>query len=224
MAGNTTIASNGISGVTIPDSQLAREVTQFIRDTESELLFSHSTRVYFWGGLRGQQTGLKFDPELLYVAAMFHDVGLTKSYQKSQLRFEVDGANAALEFLHRRGIADKDIETVWTAVALHTTPGIPEFMGPEIALLQAGAGMDIAGRGYENFTDEQRQAVVAAYPRGNDFGNKVIDVFYHGMKHRPASTFGTFNGDFLADKDPTFQRVNICSVIRGSPWEHKHDH
>jgi hypothetical protein len=208
--------------LTIPDSQLARDATQFIRDTESELLFSHSTRVYFWGGLRGQQTGLKFDPELLYVAAMFHDVGLTKSYQKSQLRFEVDGANAALEFLRSRGISEKDIATVWTAIALHTTPGIPEFMGPEIALLQVGAGMDIAGREYETFTDEQRQAVVATYPRGNDFGNKVIDAFYQGMKHRPASTFGTFNDDFLACKDPTFQRVDICSVIRGSHWEHKH--
>ncbi len=222
MTSKSNMASNGISGLMIPDSQLAREVTQFIRDTESDLLFQHSTRVYFWGGLRGEQTGRKFDHELLYVASMFHDIGLTETYQKSQLRFEVDGANAAREFLHSRGIADKDIETVWTAVALHTTPGIPEFKGPEIALLQAGAGMDIAGRGYENFTDEQRQAVVAAYPRGDDFGNKVIDVFYHGMKHRPASTFGTFNDDFLADKDPTFQRVNICSVIRGSHWEHKH--
>lgn len=222
MTSNTKIASNGISGVKIPDSQLAREVTQFIRDTESDLLFQHSTRVYFWGGLRGQQTSRKFDPELLYAAAMFHDLGLTEIYQQSQLRFEVDGANAAREFLHSRGIADKDIETVWTAIALHTTPGIPEFMGPEIALLQAGAGMDIAGRGYENFTDEQRRAVVAAYPRDNDFGNKVIDAFYHGMKHRPMSTFGTFNDDFLACKDPTFQRVDICSVIRGSHWEHKH--
>jgi hypothetical protein len=225
---NSKLASSGIAGLTIPDSQLARDVTQFIRDTESDLLFHHSTRVYFWGALRGQQTGLKVDHELLYAAAMFHDIGLTESYQQSQLRFEVDGANAAREFLHRRGISDKDIQTVWTAVALHTTPGIPEFMseflGPEIALLQAGAGMDVAGRGYENFTDEQRQAVVAAYPRGKDFADNIIDAFYHGMKHRPASTFGTFNDDFLADKDPTFQRVNICSVIRSSHWEHKHDH
>lgn len=213
---------SGISGLKIPDSQLALDTTQFIRDTESDLLFLHSTRVYFWGSLRGQQTSVKFDPELLYVAAMFHDVGLTKTYQKSQLRFEVDGANAALEFLRGRGISEKDIGTVWTAIALHTTPGIPEFMGPEIALLQVGAGMDIAGRGYETFTDEQRQAVTAAYPRGKDFGDKVIDAFYQGMKHRPVSTFGTFNDDFLAHKDPTFQRVNICSVIQHSPWEHAH--
>jgi hypothetical protein len=218
------MASNGISGSMIPDSQLARDATQFVRDTESDLLFNHSTRVYFWGALRGHQTGLKFDPELLYVAAMFHDIGITKNYQKSQLRFEVDSANAALEFLRSHGISEKDIGTVWTAIALHTTPGIPEFMGPEIALLQVGAGVDIAGRGYETFTDEQRQVVVAAYPRGKDFGNKIIDAFYHGLRHRTASTFGTFNDDFLVCKDPNFQRVDMCSIIRSSPWEHHHHH
>jgi hypothetical protein len=219
MTGNTRMAASSISGLIIPDSKLARDVTQFIRDTESDLLFDHSIRVYFWGALRGQQTGLTFDPELLYTAAMFHDIGLTERYKQSQLRFEVDGANTVRDFLRGHGIADKDIETVWTAVALHTTPGSPEFMGPEIALLQAGAGMDVAGRGYENYTDEQRQSVVAAYPRGNDFGNRMIDAFYHGLKHRPASTFGTFNDDFIACKDPDFQRVDICSVIRSSPWE-----
>ncbi len=145
-------------------------------------------------------------------------------FRKASFCFEVDGANAALEFMRSHGIAEKDIGTVWTAIALHTTPVSPNSWSPEIALLQAGAGMDIAGRGYETFTDEQREAVVAAYPRGKNFGDKVIDAFYQGMKHRPMSTFGTFNDDFLADKDPTFQRVNICSVIRGSHWEHKHDH
>src|ERR1700744_6542929 len=151
-----------MSSVKIPDSQLAREVTQLIRDTESELLFSHSTRVYFWGALLGKQKGLTFDPELLYVAAMFHDIGLTSIYQESQLRFEVDGANAARDFLRSHKIAQGDIEKVWNAVALHTTPGIPENMHSEIALVQAGAGMDLAGRAFEQFTEEQRQAVLAS--------------------------------------------------------------
>jgi hypothetical protein len=105
------------------------------------------------------------------------------------------------------------------AVALHTTPGIPEHMHPEIALVQAGAGMDVAGRGYETFSDEQREAVIAAHPRGGDFGDHMIDAFYQGMKHRPGSTFGTFNDDFLACRDPSFRRVDLCSVILSSPWE-----
>jgi len=214
------VAATDISGVKIPDSKMAREVTQLIRDTEGDLLFFHSTRVYFWGALIGSREGLTFDRELLYIAAMFHDLGLTQNYRESRLRFEVDGANASREFLRGHGIAERDIEKVWAAVALHTTPGIPEHMHPEIALVQAGAGMDVAGRGYEQFTGEQREAVIAAYPRGNDFKNGIIEAFYQGMKFRPDSTFGTFNDDVLAFKDPNFQRGNICSAILGSRWEH----
>jgi hypothetical protein len=212
--------------IKIPDSKLAREVTEVVRDTESELLFNHSTRVYFWAALTGERKGLKFDPELLYAGAMFHDIGLTERYRESQLRFEVDGANAARDFLQSRGIPEGDIKTVWNAIALHTTPGIPEFMGPEIALIQAGAGMDVAGRGYDDFTDQQREAVIAAYPRGGDFERQMIEAFYQGMKHRPDSTFGTMNDDFLAQRDPNFQRQNICSIMLGSRWAHcgRHAH
>jgi hypothetical protein len=149
---------------------------------------------------------------------MFHDIGLTTRYEASQLRFEVDGANAARDFLRGHGIGESAIETVWNAVALHTTPGIPQFMRPEIALVQAGAGMDVAGRGYDKFTEAQRDAVVAAFPRESDFKHGIIDAFYQGMKHRPDSTFGTFNDDVLALKDPNFRRVDICSVILASSW------
>jgi hypothetical protein len=208
-----------ISGIKVPDSKLAGDVTQFIRDTETDLLFLHSTRVFFWGAIAGKQKQLNFDPELLYVAAMFHDIGLTAGYHESQLRFEVDGANAARDFLRAHAIPEADVERVWTAVALHTTPGIPEHMHPEIFLVQAGAGMDVAGRGYENFSDLERQAVVSTYPRGAGFKNSMIDAFYAGMQHRPQTTFGTFNDDFLAFKDPSFQRVDLCSVILHSHWD-----
>jgi hypothetical protein len=207
-----------IAGARIPDSALAREVTEFIRDIESDLLFHHSVRVYCWGALTGNRTGLIFDPELLYAASMFHDVGLTARYENSQLRFEVDSANAARDFLRAHAISENDIETVWNAVALHTTPGIPQFMRPEIALVQAGAGMDVAGRGYDQFSDAQREGVVAAFPREADFKHGIIDAFYQGMKHRPDSTFGTFNDDVLVFKDPHFRRIDMCSVILASRW------
>jgi hypothetical protein len=151
---------------------------------------------------------------------MFHDVGLTQRCRESQLRFEVDGANAARDFLRSHGISESDVEKVWIAVALHTTPGIPEHMHPEIALVQAGAGMDVAGRDYDQFTREQREAVITAYPRANHFGHDVIETFYQGMKHRPDSTFGTFNDDILAFKDPNFRRKDLCGIILSSPWEH----
>lgn len=203
----------------IPKSALARAATELIRDTESDMLFAHSVRVYLWAAMSGKRRAMRFDPELLYIAAMFHDLGLTPQYKDSQLRFEIDGANAARDFLRSHGIAEAEVDRVWLAIALHTTPGIPEHMHPEIALVQSGAGMDVAGRGFDDFTQAQREAVISAYPRGRTFGTRMIDAFYEGMAHRPASTFGTFNDDFLAFKDPTFERVDLCRIILSSKWE-----
>jgi hypothetical protein len=207
-----------IAGVEIPDSKMARDLTQLIRDTEPDLLFHHSTRVYLFGALTGQRKKLKYDPELLYVGAMFHDIGLTEGYRQSQLRFEVDGANAARAFLHSYGIPEASVELVWDAISLHTTPGIPEHKKPEVALLTSGVETDVLGFAYGEFTQEQRDAVVAAHPRGASFKKNIIDAFYEGMKHRPDSTFGTVNDDVLALKDPGFQRTDFCKVILGSDW------
>jgi hypothetical protein len=211
--------SNAMAGIRVPDSKMARELTQLIRDTEPDLLFNHSTRVYLFGALTGQRKGLKYDPELLYVGAMFHDIGLTPRYRDSLLRFEVNGANAARDFLRGHGVPESSVEIVWDAIALHTTPGIPEYKKPEVALVTSGVEMDVLGIAYDQFTPEQRQAVVAAYPRGPSFKGDIIDAFYEGMKHRPDSTFGTVNDDVLAFKDPHFQRTDFCKVILGSSWE-----
>jgi len=206
-----------ISGIRIPDSQMARKVTEFIRDAEGDMLFRHSMRVYLWGAFHGERHALAFDPELLYVAAMFHDFGLTARFRESQLRFEVDGANAARDFLRGHNIPERDVEKAWLAIALHTTPGIPEHLEPEIALVNAGAAMDVVGRGYDQFRSDQRDAVISAYPRGQDFEHSIIDAFYEGMKHRPQTTYGTFNDDYLAFKDPTFRRFDVCAIILSSP-------
>src|SRR5580692_13022660 len=146
-----TAMTTTIAGLKVPDSKLAREVTELVRDTESPLLFHHSSRVYYFGALAGKHRGLKFDPELLYVGAMFHDMGLTHEHSSKNERFEVDGANAARDFLRRHGIAQSDIDTVWTAIALHTTPGIPQHMHPVIALVTAGVEMDVLGLTYAEY-------------------------------------------------------------------------
>jgi hypothetical protein len=210
--------ATSISGVRIPDSKLAREATELVRDTESPLLFNHSTRVYYFGALAGAKRGLTFDPELLYVGAMFHDMGLTPRYSSKTDRFEVDGANSARAFLRQHNISERDIDTVWTAIALHTTPGIPQYMHPVIALVTAGVEMDVLGIGYADFSDADREAVVRAYPRSAYFKEDIIRAFYDGIKHKAQTTFGNVKADVLADKDPTFQRENFCIVIRRSAW------
>ena len=207
-----------VSGVSVPESKIANEITEFIRDTEPTLLFNHSSRVYYFGALAGQRRGVKFDAELLYTGAMFHDIGLTPAYSSAADRFEVDGANAARDFLRSHNIPEQDIYEVWTAIALHTTPGVPQYMHPVVALLTAGVEMDVLGIDYANFTDSDRNAVVQAYPRTPHFKEDILQAFYDGNKHRPETTFGNVNADVLADKDPNFRRVNFCCVIRNSPW------
>jgi HD superfamily phosphodiesterase len=203
----------------IPDSKLAREATELVRNTESPLLFNHSTRVYYFASLAGKKRGLKFDSELLYIAAIFHDMGLTPRYSSKADRFEVDGANAARAFLYQHNVSPQEIATVWTAVALHTTPGIPQYMQPVVALLTNGVEMDVLGIAYSEFSDADREAIVAAYPRTEHFKEDIIQAFYDGIKHKPETTFGNVKADVLADKDPKFQRMNFCSVIRGSQWK-----
>jgi HD superfamily phosphodiesterase len=207
-----------ISGISIPDSKLANEITEFIHDTESTLLFNHSSRVYYFGALAGQRRGFKFDAELLYAGAMFHDIGLVPAYSSDTDRFEVDGANAARDFLSRHNISEQDLNHVWTAIALHTTPGIPQYMHPVVALVTAGVEMDVLGIDYTGFTDSDRNAIVQAYPRTAHFKEDILQAFYDGIKHKPETTFGNVKADVLADKDPGFHRGNFCSVIRNSSW------
>lgn len=208
-----------VGDIAIPDSQLAREITELVRDTESPLLFHHSSRVYYWAALTGQRRALHYDAELLYAGAMFHDMGLMPAHSSHDKRFEVDGANVAADFLRSRGIGEREVEKVWTAIALHTTPGIPEFMAPEIALVTAGVEMDVLGIRYDNFADADRDSVVHAHPRPAHFKEDIIEAFYNGIRHKPETTFGNVKADVIADKEPHFHHGNFCSVIRQSAWK-----
>jgi hypothetical protein len=206
-----------IAGIVIPDTPLVREVTEFVRDAEDDLLFDHSRRVFLFGALQGRRLGLDPDLELLYAGAMFHDLGLTERYRTSTLRFEVDGANAARAFLLERGVDEADAHKVWLSIALHTTPGIPEFLEPEIALVTAGVETDVLGIGRDDLTPEALAAVTAAHPRP-DFKRRILAAFNDGMKHRPHSTFGTVNADVLQRFDPTFVRENFVDIILANTW------
>jgi hypothetical protein len=208
-----------IAGIRVPDSNIARAAAQLVRDTEDDLLYNHSRRVFFWGALTGERRGLKYDPELLYLGAMFHDMGLTERYSSPDLRFEVDGANAARDFMKSYGVPERDVEDVWTAIALHTTPGIPEHMRPTIALVTAGVEMDVLGIAYHSFTQEQRQHVCDHHPREANFKEGIIDHFAQGIIKKPETTFGNVKADVLALRDPEhFVRGNFCSIILGSAW------
>ena len=205
-----------IAGIRVPDSKLARDATELLREHGTPLLFAHSLRVYLFGALRGRHQGLAVDHELLYFGAVFHDLGLTAKYRSPDHRFEVDGANAAREFLRANGIDEEAAGVVWDAIALHTTPEIPWHKRPEIALVNGGAAADVVGAGLDEIPVADRDAVLAAYPRG-DFGRGIVRAFADGFGYRPATAFGTMNTDILEKTQPGYRRPNFCDLIAANP-------
>jgi hypothetical protein len=212
------MASTTIAGIAIPDSALARAATELVRDVASPLLYDHSRRVFLWASLQGARQGVDHDPELLYVGALFHDLGLVEGHRSADHRFEVDGANAARRFLESHGVPEDRVMTVWEAIALHTTPEIPYYKQPEVRLVMEGVAYDVVGRDFDALAPAVRDAVLAAHPRV-DFAEGIIDAFYAGMKDKPQTAYGTFNTDVLADRDKTYVKPDLCAMIRRSPFE-----
>ncbi|MEV8632266.1 HD domain-containing protein [Streptosporangium sp. NPDC051023] len=206
-----------IAGVTVPDSALAKEATELVRDAASPLLYDHSRRVYLFGALQGRRLGLQADAELLYVGAMFHDLGLTEAYRRTDQRFEIDGADEARRFLASHGVPEADVRKVWEAIALHTTPEVPYRLEPEVALVTAGVETDVLGIGYGELAADDIAEVTAAHPRP-DFKRRILEAFTEGFKNRPETTFGTVNADVLEHFVPGFRHIDFVDVIQNSAW------
>ncbi|MFE7133210.1 HD domain-containing protein [Streptomyces sp. NPDC057638] len=206
-----------VAGVTVPDTMIAREATELVRDVASELIYDHSRRVYFFGALQGRNRDLSFDPELLYIAAMFHDLGLDQRFHNSGRRFEVDGADEARRFLRGHDVPEDSVRRVWTAIALHTTPGIPAFMEPEVALVTAGVEYDVLGIGFDDIPAAERTAIVTLHPRP-DFKRRILDAFTEGIRTKPETTFGNVKADVLAHFVHGFERGDFVTTILDSPW------
>jgi len=207
-----------IAGVPIPDSTLAREATEFVQDASTQLLFDHSRRVFLWASLQGEKLGLDYDPELLYIGAMFHDVGLVEGHRSEHERFEIDGANAARAFLERHGLPEERVMTVWESIALHTTPEVPRYKQPEVRLVTLGVEYDVLGLHFDELSAEQREAVLAVHPR-TDFKRGIVEAFSAGMRDKPETAFGTMNTDILDATVPAYVRPNFCDYIRDSRFE-----
>lgn len=206
-----------IAGVNIPDSKIANQATELLLEHGTEFIYNHSLRVFLFAALNGKRKSLSFDPELLYVSSIFHDLGLTKKYSSTDLRFEVDGANAARDFLRSHGLPEQSLQLVWDTIALHTTIGIAEHKEAEVALMYSGVGLDVMGDGYENLSTANREEIVAAFPR-QDFKNKIIPTFFSGFEHKTETTFGNIKADVCAFMIPNFKRTNFCDCILHSPW------
>ena len=206
-----------VAGSIIPDSTIATQATQLLLEHGNDFLYNHSLRVFLFASLNGKRTKAQYDPELLYVSAAFHDLGLTQHYSSADKRFEVDGANAARDFLQSHGLPKESLQLVWDTIALHTTIGIAEYKEPEVALMYSGVGLDVMGEGYEHLSTENREEIISLFPR-TDFKKKIIPAFFEGFKHKTETTFGNIKADVCAHMIPGYQSKNFCNCILNSPW------
>ncbi|MGQ5635659.1 MULTISPECIES: HD domain-containing protein [unclassified Streptomyces] len=206
-----------IAGVEIPETAAVAEASRVMQKMTSPLIYHHSRRVFVFGAIHARRLGLEADPELLYLSAMFHDTGLVTPFSGEEQRFEVDGADHARKFMLEHGFPAAAADVVWTAIALHTTPGIPGRMGPEIAVTSFGVLTDVLGWGLDELDRGEVDEVVAAHPRG-DFKNEFLRAYVDGLKHRPETTNGTVNSDVLEHFVPGFRRVTTVERMVGAPW------
>jgi hypothetical protein len=208
---------NTIAGVQVPDSRIANDAAELIRETTTPLIYHHSRRVFLFGSLQSRSLGIEPDAELLYIAALFHDTGLVPPYRGTAQRFELDSADAAKSFLQARGFSDAESDVVWTAIALHTTPEVPYKMASVIAATTAGVETDVLGLRLDSLTQHEIDAVTAVHPRPN-FKNEILQAFTDGFQERPDTTFGTVNADVLEHFVPGFHRIDFVDVIKNSGW------
>src|SRR5277367_3436336 len=153
-----------LAGIKVSDSALVREAIELARSSSSPFLFNHVMRSWLFCVLAADRAQTKPDPELLAVAAVLHDLGLTERHAGRD-RFEVDGANAAKLFLESHEIPQRQIQLVWDAIALHTTRSIALHKEPEVAVTHAGIALDVIGAGLDLIPQDTLRAIITEFPR-----------------------------------------------------------
>lgn len=127
----------------LPESDLCRAALELARRHEHPAILNHSIRTFLHAE-HAAALGLDHDRDELYVACVLHDLGTADAYNGTQ-RFEVDGADAAADFLASQGVPADARHRIWEAIALHTCAGIAERMAPLTRLVRAGVVRDFGG-------------------------------------------------------------------------------
>ncbi|WP_431822992.1 phosphohydrolase [Burkholderia sp. F1] len=208
-----------VAGVRIPRTPVAIAAADGARASLPAVVVAHASRVFVLASLAARREGDACDADALYVAAMYANMGLSAAYCRSSARYELDSADAASALLLRHRAPQRVRDDVWRAVALHTTPGVPARLSPLACVLASAVATDLMATDIDAYTAAERDALLAAYPRGTGFREAMLETIARGVAHRPASTFGTWSADVLERADPDFHRQNFCGRVLGAGWE-----
>lgn len=199
-----------------PDSPICTAAMDLARDASPPFLFNHVMRSFLFGKAAAALQGTPVDQELLFLGAVLHDLGLVERFAGDN-RFEIDGADAAAEFLSRRGYPDHRIALIWDAIALHTTLGIPQRKQPEIALVQLGAGIDIGAVPRTLLTHETVEITLAEYPRLG-FKKAMLEAMAAVIRRKPMTGVVNLMGEIGREREG-LPIPGFCDIVAHAAFE-----
>jgi hypothetical protein len=205
-----------VAGIRIIDSKIAKEATELSRSVSPLYLFNHAMRTFLFGSLVGNALAASFDEEVLFLACILHDLGLTDQFA-GDMPFELQGAQAAKHFLDEREYAKSNTEMVWDGIAMHAS-AIGQFKRPEIALVGEGAGADVIGPDYSQIKKADAEAVVKAFPRLK-FKNAFVKTCADVVQKHPRGASRSFMRDVGERYVPGFHPRNFCDLVVQAPFE-----
>jgi hypothetical protein len=170
-------------GMPVPDSTLARRARDRIADVAAAFLVNHSVRSYAWAVELARHDRLQFDPEILYVSAMLHDIGLVPAYDHGGC-YEVDGAIAAERLAGEAGEPRSRARAIYDAIALHNLETLPPDPASEVVLLWDSTGVDVTGDRVGDVRSGVVSGVLAAYPRLS-FKREFTALFVDQASRKP---------------------------------------
>jgi hypothetical protein len=204
-----------VAGVQLVDSEVARQATELSRAVSPPYLFNHAVRTYLFGSLVGRALGQKFDEEVLYLACMLHDLGLTERFEGDS-PFEIQGAKAAKHFLEEHAFAKERIAIVWDRIAMHASP-IGSYKQPEIALVGEGARADVIEPDFSQIKKSDVDEIVKAFPRLK-FKDAFVKTCADVVRKHPRGASSSFMRDILERYVPEFHPRNFCDRIAQAPF------
>jgi hypothetical protein len=204
-----------VAGVRLVDSEIARSATELSRSVSPPYLFNHAMRTFLFGSLVGRALGQKFDDEVLYLASILHDLGLTERFEGDS-PFEIQGAEAARRFLEEHAYAKEKIGIVWDGIAMHAS-AIGQYKQPEIALVGEGAGADVIEPDFSKIKKSEVDEIVRAFPRLK-FKDAFLRTCADVVRKYPRGGSSSFMRDVRERYVPEFRPVSFCDRIARAPF------
>ena len=210
-------AAVSIGGITAPDSDLARKAAALAKQAHSKVLLNHLHRTWWFAEFIGRKRETKYDRELLYIASLLHDLGLSPSHAADK-RFEVDGADAASRFLRAHDYPTSKADIVWDAIALHSVADIADRKQAEVALVHFGAHVDVMGLRMAEITPSLIDDTLALYPR---IGMKAAftEALAEVARKKPQTAIGTGLADIGRRLVHGLEIPNVCDLIHAAPFD-----